>query len=180
MQTESINCNSCGAPLSVPTSANYVTCTHCGTQLAVRRNQTVAYTETLARIEQKTDRIAEQVEQLSHESELEKLDRQWDRRQAELLVTDKNGRTSVPSAAGALVGGGIAAVFGLFWTISAASMGAPVFFPLFGVLFIGMAIYIAVSGCAKAAEYSNALAAYQRRRQALEQEAAQHRAPEES
>lgn len=40
-----------------------------------------------------------------------------------------------PSAMGAM-GSVIAVVFGIFWTIMAASMGAPVFFPIFGVLFI--------------------------------------------
>lgn len=40
-----------------------------------------------------------------------------------------------PSAMGAL-GSVIAVIFGIFWTIGAASMGAPWFFPLFGVLFI--------------------------------------------
>ena len=34
------------------------------------------------------------------------------------------------------VGSVIAVIFGIFWTITAASMGAPFFFPLFGVLFI--------------------------------------------
>lgn len=40
-----------------------------------------------------------------------------------------------PSAMGAF-GSVIAVIFGIFWTITAASMGAPGFFPLFGVLFI--------------------------------------------
>jgi hypothetical protein len=173
MSTESLNCNSCGAPLAVPASANFVTCTHCGTHLAVRRSQNVAYTEALERIEQKTDRIADQVEQLSQENELDRLDREWELRRADLLVTDKHGRTSVPSAAGAVVGGGIAAAFGLFWTITAASMGAPGFFPLFGVLFIVMAIFVGVSGCAKALQYNDAFAAYQRRRRELEREIAE-------
>lgn len=43
------------------------------------------------------------------------------------------------------VGGNLAAVFGVFWTISAASMGAPKFMVGFGVCFIlcgiGSAIY---------------------------------------
>ena len=44
-----------------------------------------------------------------------------------------------PSAMGAM--GSIAAViFGIFWTVMAASMGAPVFFPMFGVIFIVMGI----------------------------------------
>ena len=44
--------------------------------------------------------------------------------------------------------GGIASIagilFGIFWTIMAASMGAPIFFPLFGLVFIGMGIVHAV------------------------------------
>ncbi len=44
-----------------------------------------------------------------------------------------------PSAMGAI--GSIAVgVFGVFWTIGAASMGAPPFFVLFGIVFVGLAI----------------------------------------
>ena len=46
-----------------------------------------------------------------------------------------------PSAMGA-VGSVIAVIFGIFWTITAASMGAPFFFPLFGVLFIILGNYL--------------------------------------
>jgi len=38
------------------------------------------------------------------------------------------------------VGGVVAAVFGVIWTVGAMSMGAPPFFALFGLLFVGMAI----------------------------------------
>ena len=48
-----------------------------------------------------------------------------------------------PSAMGAL-GSIISVVFGVFWTIMAASMGAPIFFPIFGVLFIILGIVQAV------------------------------------
>lgn len=44
-----------------------------------------------------------------------------------------------PSAMG-VMGSIIAVVFGIFWTITAASMGAPAFFPVFGILFITMGI----------------------------------------
>ena len=40
-----------------------------------------------------------------------------------------------PSAMGAF-GAIIAVIFGIFWTVSTASMGAPAFFPIFGVIFI--------------------------------------------
>lgn len=48
-----------------------------------------------------------------------------------------------PSAMGAM-GSAVAVVFGIFWTIMAASMGAPVFFPIFGVLFVVIGIVQAV------------------------------------
>jgi hypothetical protein len=38
------------------------------------------------------------------------------------------------------VGGIAAAVFGIIWTGAALSMGAPIFFALFGLVFVGMAI----------------------------------------
>lgn len=44
-----------------------------------------------------------------------------------------------PSAMGA-VGSVVAIIFGIFWTIKASSMGAPIFFPLFGIMFIGIGI----------------------------------------
>ena len=34
------------------------------------------------------------------------------------------------------IGSIIVIVFGIFWTIMAASMGAPIFFPIFGVIFV--------------------------------------------
>ena len=49
------------------------------------------------------------------------------------------GRADIGIAMGAM-GSIIAVIFGIFWTIAAASMGAPFFFPLFGVLFIIMGI----------------------------------------
>lgn len=42
------------------------------------------------------------------------------------------------------VGSICAALFGVIWTLAAASMGAPFFFPLFGLIFIGLGISSAV------------------------------------
>lgn len=46
-------------------------------------------------------------------------------------------RRSRYNAVGAVIG----IVFGIIWTIAALSMGAPFFFPLFGLVFIGMGVY---------------------------------------
>ena len=48
-----------------------------------------------------------------------------------------------PSAMGA-VGSIFSAIFGIIWTIAAASMGAPVFFWLFGVVFVILGIVQAI------------------------------------
>ena len=48
-----------------------------------------------------------------------------------------------PSAMGA-VGSVVAVIFGIFWTIMAASLGAPIFFPIFGVLFIVIGVVQAI------------------------------------
>ena len=45
-----------------------------------------------------------------------------------------------PSMMGA-VGAAFAVVFGIIWTMAAASMGAPFFFPLFGLVFIGIGVF---------------------------------------
>jgi len=44
-----------------------------------------------------------------------------------------------PSAMSAM-GSAFSVVFGIIWTIAAASMGAPFFFPLFGICFVGMGV----------------------------------------
>ena len=53
----------------------------------------------------------------------------------------KPGRgPSLMNAIGSIVG----IVFGIIWTFAAASMGAPFFFPLFGLVFIGIGVVQAV------------------------------------
>ena len=48
-----------------------------------------------------------------------------------------------PSMMGA-VGSICSALFGVIWTLAAVSMGAPFFFPLFGLIFIGLGISSAI------------------------------------
>lgn len=164
MNAETLNCNNCGAPLSVPGAAKYVTCTHCGTQLAIRRTESVAYTEKLDVIVERTEQIAEQVARLAQDNELERLDRQWAAEQEQFMVRDDKGNKSLPNSALSLVAGGFMAVFGLIWTIGAASMGAPGFFVAFGVVFILFALFMAVAGYAKANDFQAALRQHRRRR----------------
>ncbi len=168
MQTESINCNNCGAPLTIPVTANYVTCNHCGSQLAVRRNESVAWSEQLDKLDRRTDQIAEQVSHLAQESELARLDRQWEAERESYMITDKHGHRHLPTAGPTgVVGVAVAIAFAVLWTVMAGSMGAPFFFPLFGVLFIVFILAAAYQGFSKARQYEGALRRYQRHRNAI-------------
>ncbi len=164
MNADTLNCNNCGAPLGVPAAAKFVTCAHCGTQLAIRRTESVSYTEKLDSIAERTEEIAEQVSRLAQESELDRLDRQWAAEKEQFMVSNGKGNRSLPSAAGSLVAGGIAAVFGLIWTIFAASAGATGFFVAFGVVFIVFALFLAATGYTKVRDFQAAYRRYRRHR----------------
>jgi LSD1 subclass zinc finger protein len=165
---ESLLCNSCGAPLEVPDSANFIKCNHCDTQLAIRRDNSVTFTETIDRLAKSTEALHEEVKQLSAQQAIADLDRQWQIERENFYVKGENGSRHLPSEGGAVVGGVIAAVFGVFWTFMTISMGAPGFFPLFGILFIGMGIFGAIHTSQKAGDYKAAESRYRRERSRLQ------------
>jgi hypothetical protein len=169
MATEvtSVTCNHCGAPLQVPDSTRFVTCSHCGSQLEIHRSGNVVYTEVLERIEQRTERIAEDVSEIRRQNEVERLDREWQMRRDTLLVRDKNGNVSEPSGAGSMIGAGFAAIFGIIWTIVATSAGAPWFFALFGIGFVIAAVVGGFASIGKAATYRDEYQSYLRKRDGL-------------
>lgn len=164
MELTSVNCNNCGAPLEVAAGTNFVTCGHCGSRLAVKRTGSSAYTELLEKLDQKTDAMAEQLAEIVRQNELERIDREWEREQQRYMITTKHGARHEPNAVGGMVMAVVMAVFGVFWIGFTASMGAPGFFPAFGVIFIIVAIGSGVWQMNKASEYEAAKTAYQRRR----------------
>lgn len=160
MKLLALNCNTCGAPLEVPDKVKHVTCTYCNSRLRVTHEGPAAYTEAL-------DAIAEDVRELKHHAELESLDRRWAHRREELLIRGKDGSTHVPTR-GVVLGGTIfAVVAGVLWMTFAASMGAPVVFTLFGLVFIGAAVFGGVSALRRAEAYEREHADYERDRHEL-------------
>lgn len=77
MELIPIACHHCGAPLQVPPQADLVTCQHCRTQLAVCRNESVAWTERIDEIDERTEELAGNVAWLYFQRDLEALDRSW-------------------------------------------------------------------------------------------------------
>ncbi len=121
------------------------------------------------------EHLADQLAEVRHQNDLAQLDREWEIERQQYLVTGKHGRQFVPTTGMGLlsaVGGG---AFGVFWTVMAVSMmsGAPgdgafgvakVFFPLFGVVFIMVAVGWGVYCFLRAQKYDAAFRAYQDRR----------------
>lgn len=167
METVSVTCNHCGAPLDVAEDTRFVTCGFCGSRLEVHRSGGAVYSEVLERVSRQTEQIAGDVEVIRLQNELERLDREWMMERERYMVRGKHGRTSVPSATGGVIAAVVAAGFGIFWTIIASSMDAPSFFVLFGVFFVVVAIVMGAKTVGKAGAYENAHNAYQAERRVI-------------
>ena len=180
MQITPVNCNHCGASLQIPAAARFVTCRYCNAQLQIHRSESTITTEVLQRIDQNTASMAQDLQAIRRESEIERLDREWQLRESQLLTRDKDGSTSKPSRTSAIIVGLVVAGVGTVWTIGAIgvtrSMGpAPnaalsfvtLFFPCFGLIFIIAGIAMAISAFTTAGRYDEEHRDYLVRRQKL-------------
>jgi hypothetical protein len=167
----SVTCNHCGAPLPIRPETRFLTCTYCGARLEVHRTGGALYTQVLESIDQRTQRIEQDVEAIRRQNEVERLDREWQMRREQLMVRGEDGGASIPSAVGGLVGGLIAAAFGIFFAVTASRDGAPAIFPIFGVVFVLVGIGGAIASVGKAAQYRDAEQRYRRQRARLMRDA---------
>ena len=168
MPLETIACNNCGAPLEIPAGANFITCNFCHTSLAVHRGDSTSYTEIIAKVDDRTRKMAGELAQLRYNQELERIDREWEAERQTYLSKDKNGNAHEPTTFGAVLIGAIAIIFGIFWTCSSAAFGGfgngpgwlGIVFALFGVGF-------AIHAHGQAIRFSQARDEYQQRRDNL-------------
>ena len=167
MKVTKVCCQGCGADLQIDESIRFVTCNYCHARLEIVHDPTVTHTRQLDKIEKTTDQLANKVRVLELQNDLERLDREWDNRRKSLLVRNKHGAVSEPSSASSLIGGMIMAGFGIFWIGMTGSIGAPSFFPLLGLLFIGLAVFSMIHGTTKAGAYKKGLDDYEARRRQL-------------
>jgi uncharacterized Zn finger protein (UPF0148 family) len=165
MKLLALNCEHCGAPLEVPPKVRFVACNYCSARLEVHRSGSSAYTEVLETIDTRTEQIARDVEYLKRQKELEDLDRAWTLERAKYMVRGNDGELSVPSKGSSAVIGSVVVAFGIFWTITAGALFPPM--AIFGVLFVGFAIFAVVSGVRKAEEYERRHRLYEQKRRAL-------------
>lgn len=167
MKITKVCCQGCGADLEVNEDIRFVTCNYCHSRLEIVHDKSVTHSRLLEKLEKKTGEMADDLKVIRLQNDLEKLDREWSMQSERLMVSNQHGAKSVPSAAGSMVGGVVAVVFGIIWMIGASSMGAPGIFPLFGLVFIGVAVVGMVRGAGKAQEYQSGKQMLDQKRQKL-------------
>jgi LSD1 subclass zinc finger protein len=165
MNLETVTCNNCGAPLQVPAGARFVTCTHCQTSLEVHRDASVVYTEKVSEIADNTQKMAGELAELRRNSELERLDREWEQERQQYMIRGQHGEVQEPSIVGSMIAGVLLTVFSVFWIGVASNAGAPV--ALIGVVFLIVGIAVAINGSTKARNLAAGRQRYQRRRAEL-------------
>lgn len=192
MVLEPITCNNCGVVLDVPPGANYVTCAHCGSPLAVKRTSSVIYTEVLQQpdahtldggytevlqhLDARTQQMSSDVTQLQLERELDRLDHEWEKVCKQYLLSSSNNPSNAPMrqvltpvvfAVGAVV------VF-LFFLLESAVLGlatgsVSILFYLAAAVFGGIALWAVINAARKADEFHQAETKYLARRAAIQQ-----------
>lgn len=96
---ETLNCGQCGAPLRVPETAQFVTCNHCRSSLAIRRMESITLTEQLQQTEGKLGQIESHLAQLVYENRFAEENRRWEREQHRHQRMDQSGNILIPSLA---------------------------------------------------------------------------------
>jgi hypothetical protein len=168
MKLTPVSCQNCGASIEIPDSARFVTCQFCRTQLSVQHTGSAIYTELLGDIAEKTTEMAEDLKAIRLQNEIEKLDREWEIERGTLLVRRKDGSTTEPNEAGAVIVGLIFTVMAAFMTAFVYSFQEARFMTVGPVIFVCVGIYTMIAGPRYAATFHKARASYEERRRALE------------
>jgi hypothetical protein len=140
--------------------------------------ESAVFSEVLDRIDRNTAGMAEDLEAIRREQEIQRLDREWALQRACFMQRDKHGNLHEPSTTGGMLGAFLGGGFGLLWTIMAFAMTsaapsegpfivAKLIFPLFGIIFTIGAILTGIKSTTAAAQYEEAQKQYHGRRSSL-------------
>jgi hypothetical protein len=169
MQTQVIKlcCQGCGADLQVTEEVRFVTCNYCQSKLEIVRDASVTHTRVLEKLEKTTERIAENLRVIELQNDLERMDREWETMRQGMMIREKDGGLSEPSTVASVIAGFVFILGGVVFSIVSGAMGAPGFFPLFGLLFVGVGFFNLITGPAKAARFRNLQDSHEMRRNRL-------------
>jgi hypothetical protein len=158
-------CNGCGADIEVSEDARFVTCRYCDAKLEVQHTEGATFTAVreavrrVERVEKQTREIADEVAELRAENELMELDRDWEQERKGLMLQNKSGHLTEPTRTMALGLGVGAVVIGVSLMVVVPVQGVLIGFGF--VAFGGIGAFLMH---AKAVQYENAEAEYERRR----------------
>jgi hypothetical protein len=175
MEMVSVSCNSCGAPLKVGAQVRFVTCQFCNTQLEIKRNDSTVFTEQINRIADNTAQMAQDLEAIKLQNEIERVDREA------AACSDQSSRAGRARGRGGSLFGLLFAIFFAFVCFgmagTAGRAGAP---HLFAVVPVGMGIFAiaaAFMGFLKSSDQQERRDNLQRRRDELTQKLAELNKP---
>ena len=167
MELKSVSCGNCGAPLQVPGAVRFLTCNHCGSSLEIKHTDSVTYSEKIAQIDERTERLEQKLEILELERELDQIDSRWQATREKLMVSNKDGGKRVPTTGGALIGVTVSTIFGLVFVGGGLSSGNGV--PLaMGTFVIVIGGCVAIFAFTKAGAYADAERRYRSHRREVE------------
>jgi len=153
MSVSKVVCQGCGADLEVEDGLRFVSCRYCGSKLEIVHDDTVVYSKVIEELKERTEAMAGDLRVIRLQNELEQLERGWESRRDSLMRVSRAGAKVVPSRSGSFIGGVVAILFGVMWMVFASQIGAPGIFPLFGLVFIGVAVATMLANGRKAAAY---------------------------
>lgn len=174
MEIISLKCNNCAADLAVNSKTTYLTCTSCGSSLAIKRSANTAYTEVLEDVRSNTEILIDQSEQILIEKKIARLDRDWELERERYRIKDKDGGHFPDEEGGSIIiqiilGGIILIMIGgflMFWISKAPSEMKP-----FGQLMLAFIIISVIAGLftgsGSTSKYKKAKAKYLAKRAAL-------------
>lgn len=152
-------------------------CNHCGQQLAVRRSESVIFTEAVERFADTAETLSDQLEELTRQNRLAELDRRWEQQREEFMISGKNGQRHLPDESSALLSGVGTVVFGCIWIAVATGITSTVtmglfgsvslLFPAFGILVVVVGVVTSIGNYQKATAYRAALLRYEAERSRL-------------
>ncbi|MSR57455.1 MAG: hypothetical protein EXS05_07265 [Planctomycetaceae bacterium] len=163
----SLACNHCGAALEIPPDTHFVTCRFCSSQLDVQHAGNAVFTKVLEVLDQRTAAMANDLETIKRQNELERFDREWQRERERYLVRGKQGRTTVPTTTTSVMMLAVGVVAGVLWIGAATAQAAPFPVLLFGVMFVLVVIVGSLGIYVKAQTYHRRHRDYESRRQKL-------------
>jgi hypothetical protein len=111
-----------------------------------------------------SQRLQVQLQQIALQNELAALDRRWIIDRERFMMTFGSRSPTIPSRWMGAFTSIIAAGFGSVWIGLAIARGAPIFFPIFGIVVVALGVIMGLYAFNKAVEHDAAFQEYQQRR----------------